>query len=74
MFKTLKTEGVIMKVRVITASPRDGSLNTEDLVFTDDFESPAQDFVRNTLKVYIDQVIEMEIPSGFPLNSTFSRS
>ena len=60
-------------VRLIIASPKDGSLDHEDICWTEDFESPAKDFVRCGYWVHTDEKINIELPSKFPLERTFSR-
>ena len=62
-----------MKVRLIQATPPDGSLDREDICWTEDFETPAAEFVRSTLRVIFDQVIEANLPGQFPFEHTFSR-
>jgi hypothetical protein len=62
-----------MKVRIICASPADGSLDKEDVCFTEDFESNPNDFVRFGLAVHTDKIVDIELPSAFPLEHTFSR-
>ena len=58
-------------VRVIVCSTENG--NSESITFTDDFDSPAGDWCAPGWSVDIDQKIDMEVPSGFPLCSTFTR-
>ena len=61
-----------MKVRIILMSSVSGA--KEDVAFTDDFESPAEDFCLNDMQVDDDDSIsDMELPSGFPLNYLLHR-
>jgi hypothetical protein len=60
-------------VRLIVASPADGSLDHEDICWTEDFDAPAQDFVRNGFSISIDKKMDIELPAAFPLEHTFSR-
>ena len=68
-----------MKVRYIQMSPPDGDLVREQIIFTDDFDSPADNFCENGMVVYIDAVVEMpggsDYPDGgsMPINQVFSR-
>lgn len=62
------------KVRLILASPHDGSLNEEEMIWTADFETIAGDFVKPSLKVYFDKVIEADLPHNFPFESNFSKT
>ena len=62
-----------MKIRFIGTSPKDGSLNTETITFTQDFKSSAADWCRSGHEVYCDQIIEMDLPTSFPLENTFER-
>ena len=60
-------------VRLINASPRDGSLLHEDICWTNDFTTPAKEFVRRGYWVHTDKKIDIEFDSRFPINITFSR-
>ena len=62
------------KIRLILASPHDGSLNEEEMIWTADFETPAADFVNSSMKVYFDKVIEADLPHNFPFESNFSKT
>ena len=70
-----QTKGFEMKkIRYIQMSPADGTLLSEAIIFTDDFETKAEDFFPISKHVvYTDSIIEMEIPGGFPLNNEFTR-
>lgn len=61
------------KIRLILASPHDGSLNEEEMIWTADFESPAADFVNSSMKVYFDKKIEADLPHSFPFESLFAK-
>ena len=63
----------MMKVRYIQMSPKDENLNTESIVFTDDFDSPASEWLNAGDMVYVDKVIDMQVPVAFPLNHIFTR-
>jgi len=59
------------RIRVIVTSTKDGS--EENVIFTDDLETPAEDYCRPGFTVDIDEEID-ELPSGFPMNYTLVRS
>ncbi len=56
------------KIRIIVCSYLNGS--NEMVTFTDSFESDAYDYCLPGQTTDIDEIIEMEIPNGFPLNIT----
>ena len=58
--------------RIITASNDNG--NKEEVYFTEDFDTPATDFISPDLTINCDKVIDEEMPSGFPMNYTLKRS
>jgi len=60
-----------MKVRIIIASNENGS--HEEVHFTEDFETPAEDFFFN-LEVSQDKICECELPSTFPLGYNLKRT
>jgi hypothetical protein len=62
-----------MKVRYIQCTPKDGSLTEEQITFTDDFESHGYEFCPPDMTLYTDRVIEIDLPVGFPINSTFAK-
>jgi len=58
-------------IRLIVCSFPNGE--NESISFTEDFEIKAEDFCKSGQTVNIDKKIDMEIPSGFPLEHTFER-
>ena len=54
-----------MIVRVIHAVL--GDLEQEEVTFTEDFNSPAQDFVPQGWTVHTDAIYQMDLPVGFPM-------
>ena len=56
-------------VRLIVRSLPNGE--NETMIFTDDLITPAIYHCKSGQIVDIDKEIEMELPSGFPLNYTF---
>lgn len=59
------------KVRYIQCSNDSGT--DETITFTDDFECPAADYVRLGQEVQTDVVLDIDLPSGFPLEHTLRR-
>lgn len=59
-----------MKVRLLIASNESGS--REEILFSTDFESPADDFFFG-LTVSSDKVIDCDLPDTFPLDYNFMR-
>jgi len=60
-------------LRFIGTSPSNGELNEETITFTEDFDSPADEWCVPGHTVYCDQLIEMEIPACFPMETTFRK-
>jgi len=60
------------KVRFIGMKEQDGSLNKETIVFTEDFSSPASDWLARGMEVYTDKIIDMQVPMCFPMDKEFS--
>jgi hypothetical protein len=60
-----------MIIRLITWSNGDGS--KEGVIFTEEFETDVADFIPFDCVVDFDGIIEADLPSGFPLNSTLDR-
>ena len=46
----------------------------EQVLFTDDFDSPATDWCTFDIKVVEDTIIDADLPTGFPINWILSRS
>jgi len=59
-------------VRLIVCSNVSGE--EETMTFTDDFEVSSEDYCSSGQTVDIDKKIEMDVPSGFPMNHTFVRN
>ena len=62
-----------MKVRYIQMSPPDGDLSREQIVFTEEFDSPVSDWCEPGMSVYRDEVIDIPDLVGFPMEQIFSR-
>ena len=60
-----------MKVRIVVSSNGNGSDERE--IFTDDFDAPVSDLVTAGLTVDEDEVVEVNLPSGFPINYDLKR-
>ena len=60
-----------MKVRMILSSSEGG--NDERVMFTDDIDAPVTDLVAYGLTADDDRVIEIDLPSGFPMNYDLKR-
>lgn len=52
------------QIRVIGTSTENGE--QEEVYFTNDFDSPASDYARPGWTVDYDEIIEDNLPSGFP--------
>ena len=59
------------KIRLIISSNENG--NEEEVYFTSDFDSPADDFCRPGLQVTCDEEIEDNLPAIFPREYTLVR-
>ena len=55
-----------MKIRLIQISSTNGI--REGVIFTDDFSCEAADYCDSELQVDGDNTLDMDMPSGFPLN------
>lgn len=55
-----------MQVRLIQISNTSGS--KEGVIFTDDFDADAADWCNRDTQVDNVEVLDIELPSGFPLN------
>lgn len=55
-------------IRIIITSKENGE--EETVMFTDELEAPVEDFITPGHTVDIDEVLDIELPSGFPLNYT----
>lgn len=60
------------KVRIIICSTEDGS--KEDVIFTQEFDTPASDYCRPGLTIDCDEVKELDLPSAFPLEHTLTKT
>jgi hypothetical protein len=60
-------------LRLILSSSKGGNLEHETVTWTDDSQTPAEDFVDSDQEVYFDQFIDVALPSVFPVNHTFLR-
>ena len=60
------------KIRIIICSSENGC--QEDVTFTYDFESPSSDFIRPGLTLDVDEIKELDLPSGFPVEHTLTKS
>ena len=58
-------DGMEDKIRVLVAALKNGE--KESVIFTDDFNSSAEDFFESDLSVYVDEVIQNNLPWDFPL-------
>lgn len=59
------------KVRFIGMNEKGGSLNKETIVFTEDFDSPASDWLSSGMEVHTDKIIDMQVPMSFPMEKEF---
>ena len=60
------------KIRVISIASEDGSLDREEIIFTDDFKSPASDFFNlDGMLILTDEIINDNLPSSFGRNIVF---
>ena len=64
----------MQKVRVVHYTTED--LSIEEITFTEDFDADADDWKTPGLGVYLasDKVIDMEVPTSFPMESTFRKT
>ena len=69
-FEELKTQG-IMKVRVIVQS--DDAGQNEAVIFTEDFDTPQQEFIVPGLSIDIDWIAYVPDAGGFPLEYNLRR-
>ena len=58
-----------MKVRFIGAS--DNNMGREEIIFTEDFYAPAEEFFYGDLDIYRDKIIDMDECPSFPLETLF---
>ncbi len=65
-----------MRIRIIHSeeTQRDGSIGPEELYITEDFDSPAIDFVAPGWTVHSDTTAELESAPGFPLEHSFRKA
>ncbi len=61
------------KLRIIQTTPSDGTLDTETVNFTEDFDAPSSEWVPPGHCVINDFVVDAEWPSGFSLEGIFAR-
>ena len=54
-----------MRVRVIHAVI--GDLEQEEVTFTEDFKSPAHEFVSKGWEIHSDIISQMDLPASFPM-------
>ena len=59
-----------MGVRVITSVDDD---NNEQVIFTEDFESPAEDFFNSNMKITSDSTLDESLHFMFPLETVLER-
>ncbi len=63
-----------MKYRIIGTTPKDGSLDSETITWIDaNDKNPAEDFCPNGHSVYIDEIVNVDLPGSFPVGTTFIR-
>jgi hypothetical protein len=62
----------MQKIRCITQSEANGS--GEYVIFTDDFNSHVGEYQMPDCSIDTDEIINMDIPSGFPLNYQLQRA
>jgi hypothetical protein len=63
-----------MKLRIIIGSNLSGS--REEVIFSDEydhFNDPASDYLSPDLIVGTDEVVDIELPMGFPINYVLIR-
>ena len=60
-----------MDVRLIIQSNESGS--KEFVIFTEDFDTPVDDFVYPDCTVDYDEVIECDLPMSFPLDRSLKK-
>ena len=66
-----KTKRTMTKVRVLVASNESGS--KEQVLFTEDFETPAEDFFTSDVSISSDDIIECRWPRAFPMDFILER-
>jgi len=66
-----KTKITMTKVRVLVASNESGS--KEQVLFTEDFETPAEDFFMSDVSISSDDIIECRWPRAFPMDYILER-
>jgi len=59
-----------MKIRIIHCAVR-SLIYQQDIIFTEDFKSPVEDFVVRGATVIFDKVCECDLPDLFPLETSF---
>jgi hypothetical protein len=57
-----------MKVRVIGTINDD--VNYEDVIFTQEFDTPVSDFQLKNTTVLYDEIVDINLPDMFPMEST----
>jgi len=57
-----------MEIRLITMYNAD--TNAEEVIFTEDLDTPASDYCKTDFTVTFDQVISADLPTEFPLEYT----
>jgi hypothetical protein len=62
-----------MKTRIIHAAKPNGDILDERLYFTDDRNTPAEEFFPSGYKIESDTLHEIKIPSGFPMEYEFKK-
>jgi hypothetical protein len=60
-----------MDIRVIISSTDHGE--RECVIFTEDFETPVGDYLKPGFTVDCDEIRDLDLPDGFPLESTLER-
>ena len=62
---------IMEKVRVLVASNE--SCSKEQVLFTQDFETPAEDFFMSDVSISSDDIIECYWPHAFPMDFILER-
>lgn len=60
-----------MKIRIIQSSNQTGA--REEVYFTEDFDTFAEDFITSGLTLDEDSICDCELPSGFPMDYILRR-
>ncbi len=61
------------KIRVIIQSSPDGNLFREEVIFTEYLDTPIDDFKVPGLTIDSDIIIDNNLPSGFPTETTLRK-